>query len=94
MNAKQVIAVTAFALLGSSAAFAQEAESDRWMNVDSTKSRAEVRADVLRADRALLAAGEVNVFPELAAESTRSRDEVRAEAATAVGDFNALNIGA
>ena len=45
MNAKQLIAVSALAFLGANAAFAQEATSDAWMKVASTKSRAEVQAE-------------------------------------------------
>ena len=50
MNAKQVIAVSALALLGANTAFAQEASSDAWMKVASTKSRAEVQAEVAATD--------------------------------------------
>ena len=45
MNAKQLIAVSALAFVGANAAIAQEATSDAWMKVASTKSRDEVRAE-------------------------------------------------
>jgi lipopolysaccharide export system protein LptA len=80
MNAKQLIAVSAIALLGANAAFAQEATSDAWMKVASTKSRAEVQAETAAADRAVVRAGEATVFAATAAQGSRSRDEVRAEA--------------
>ena len=51
MNAKQLIAISAFAILGSNAAFAQEATSDTWMNAESTKSRAQVQAEAARTER-------------------------------------------
>ena len=80
MNAKQVIAVSALAFLGANAAIAQEATSDAWMKVASTKSRAEVQAEAAAADRAVVRAGEATVFAATPAQATKSRDEVRAEA--------------
>jgi hypothetical protein len=78
MNAKQLIAVSALAFLGANAAIAQEATSDAWMKVASTKSRAEVQAETAAADRAVVRAGEATVFA--ATPATKSRAEVRAEA--------------
>lgn len=95
MNVKQLIAVSALAFLGTQAAFAQEATSDRWMDAQATKSRAEVVAEVQRTDRDVLAAGEASVFPELAADATRSRADVRAQAQRHAGlAIDPLNIGA
>ena len=96
MNAKQVIAVSALAFLGANAAFAQEASSDAWMQVASTKSRADVQSEVARADRAVLHAGEASVFAKAPAQSGKSRDEVRAEARGSASRFasGAYNVGA
>jgi len=94
MNAKQVIAVSALAFLGVNAAIAQEATSDAWMKVASTKSRAEVQAEAKSADRAIMLAGEATVFADT--QSVRSRDEVRAEARGSATRFatGAYNVGA
>ena len=94
MNAKQVIAVSALAFLGANAAIAQEATSDAWMKVASTKSRAEVQAEAAAADRAVVRAGEATVFADT--QSVRSRDEVRAEARGSATRFatGAYNVGA
>jgi hypothetical protein len=81
MNIRQILAVSAIALVGTSA-FAVEGE--QWKPEASTLTRAEVRADLARAQ----AAGQVgNVsatygdFVLQAATPSRSRTEVRAEAA-------------
>jgi lipopolysaccharide export system protein LptA len=96
MNAKQVIAVSALALLGANTAFAQEASSDAWMKVASTKSRAEVQAEVAATDRAVLRAGEATVFAATPAHASKSRDEVRAEARANGARFtqDVSNVGA
>ena len=96
MNAKQVIAVSALAFLGANAAFAQEASSDAWMQVASTKSRADVQSEVDQADRAVLQAGEATVFAKAPAQAGKSRDEVRAEARGSASRFagGAYNVGA
>jgi hypothetical protein len=96
MNAKQVIAVSALAFLGANAAFAQEASSDAWMKAASSKSRAEVQAEVARADSAVVRAGEATVFAATPAQGSKSRDEVRAEARGSASRFavGAYNVGA
>ena len=94
MNAKQVIVVSALAFLGANAAIAQEATSDAWMKVASTKSRAEVQAAAKSADQAIVRAGEATVFADT--QSVKSRDEVRAEARGSASRFSvgAYNVGA
>ena len=80
MNAKQLIAaVTVFAAAG--AAFAGEnAEYVDFNNIKSTKTRAEVRAELEQAYAAgQLVRSEYVDFTNVAA-STRSREEVRKEA--------------
>ena len=99
MNAKQLIAVSAIAFLGTNAAFAQEATSDSWQKVASTKSRAEVQAEVAkaRAEGVILSAGEATIFVDApVAKSTKSRDEVRTEARSNAHRFqvDVYNIGA
>lgn len=80
MNVRHVLAISAIALVGSSA-FA--AEGEQWKPEASTLTRAEVRAELARAQ----AAGEVGnltasygEFVLHAAAPSRSRVEVRAEA--------------
>ncbi|HEU0203926.1 MAG TPA: DUF4148 domain-containing protein [Burkholderiaceae bacterium] len=70
-------------MLGSTVALAQEASSSP-ENVMSTRSRAEVRAelDAARADGALVNRGEVTEF-RIDRTSTRERAQVRAEALAA-----------
>lgn len=93
MQAKQLIAVSALAFLGTTA-FAQEATSDAWQHVVSTQSRAEVRAEALRTDRDVRAAGEATRFGAQPA-SVKSRDAVRAEARAQVGRaVDSFNVGA
>ena len=96
MNAKQVIAVSALAFLGANAAFAQEASSDAWMQVASSKSRAEVKAEAAATQRAVLRAGEATVFADAPAGDVKSRDQVRAEARANANRFtpDVFNVGA
>lgn len=102
MNAKQLFAVAAFAVIGTSA-FATEAE--QFVPQNGSLTRAEVRAELSRAQ----AAGELAVAPEAYGGFTavakapkldeskvaRSRDDVRAEARAAVRSnaFNTLYVG-
>lgn len=98
MNAKQLFAAAAFAVIGSSA-FAAEAE--QFVPHNGALTRAEVRAELNRAQ----AAGELATVAETyggyvsvakaapkldEAKVARSRDEVRAEARAAVRS-NAVN---
>lgn len=72
MNAKQVIATAALAVLGSSAAFAQSSEIDLQhfgQNQASTVSRAAVRADVQSA----IASGELTTASEVLAAALPAR---------------------
>jgi hypothetical protein len=72
MNAKQVIATAALAVLGSSAAFAQSSEIDLQhfgQNQASTVSRAAVRAEVLSAQ----AKGELAIPGEVLAAAVPAR---------------------
>ena len=95
MNTKHLIAAAAIAFAGTGA-FATEAT--QFTDTPSTASRAEVKAELARAQ----AAGELNqvsalygyVQPVFA--SVRTRAEVRAEAVQAARDhsFNALYLGA
>jgi hypothetical protein len=95
MNTKHLIAAVAIAFVGTGA-FASEAT--QFTDTPSTLSRAEVKAELARAQ----AAGELNqvsalygyVQPTMA--SVRTRAEVRAEAVQAARDhsFNLLYVGA
>jgi hypothetical protein len=97
MNTQQLIAITTLAFAGS-AAFAQEATSDAWMQVAGTQTRSAVTADVAqaRAEGSLQQGGEATVFSVRPLASNISRDEVRAEARAAVRDstIDVYNVGA
>ena len=96
MNTRQrfaSVAIAAVAAFAGTAAFAQEATSDAWMNAASTKTRAEVQAELARAR----AAGELTVTEADYGRLPRtpgvaSRDAVRAElaAARASGEWRTL----
>ena len=97
MNSKLLYAATiAIALLGSGAAMATEAT--QFLAPASTLTRAEVKAELARAQ----AAGELNRpsaqfgSAEPAKASVRTRAEVRSEAIQAARDhsFNPLYVGA
>ena len=95
MNTKHLIAALSIAFVGTTA-FASEAT--QFTDTPSTATRAEVKAELARAQ----AAGELNqvsalygyVQPTMA--SVRTRAEVRAEAVQAARDnrFNMLYVGA
>ena len=92
MNRKTLITATAFALLGATSAFAQEATSDTWQQVQATKSRAEVQAELLQARKdGSIKFGSAGYIEPL--KSVRSRAEVRAEVAQAraSGELDAIN---
>ena len=102
MNAKQLFAAAAIALIGTSA---MAVEADQFVPQAGALTRAEVRAELARAQ----AAGEVATvsasygsFAPVArvaykaneSQAARSRDEVRAEArAAARSNVNSLYIG-
>jgi hypothetical protein len=83
MNARTLIALATFAIAASAGtAFAQEATPDSWGEVASTKSRAQVLAELkqARADGSIKAGGAGYLNPIV---SQKSRDTVRAEAVAA-----------
>lgn len=95
MNTKHLIAALAIAFVGTGA-FASEAT--QFTNTPSTLTRAEVKAELARAQ----AAGELNQASELygyaqpVIASVRTRAEVRAEAVKAAHEhgFNQYYVGA
>ena len=95
MNTRQrfaSVAIAAVAAFAGTAAFAQEATSDAWMNAASTKTRAEVQAELqqARADGSIRfsRAGYIETL-----QSTKSRDAVKAEtlAARSSGELQHIN---
>ena len=95
MNTRQrlaSVAIAAVAAFSGAAAFAQEATSDAWMNAASTKTRAEVQAELqqARADGSIRfsRAGYIETLT-----STKSRDAVKAEtlAARSTGELAHIN---
>jgi Domain of unknown function (DUF4148) len=95
MNTKHIIAAAAIALMGTGA-FASEAT--QFTDTPSTLTRAEVKAELARAQ----AAGELSQpsalygYAQPVTASVRTRAEVRAEALQAARDhsFNMLYVGA
>jgi uncharacterized protein YdbL (DUF1318 family) len=85
MNRKPLFTTTtlALALLGSGAAFAQEASSDAWMQAAATKSRAQVQAELQQARKdgtiRATAAGYMTPFKAVA-----TRADVHTEVMTAL----------
>lgn len=85
-------AITAVAALAGTAAFAQEATSDTWMNAASAKTRAEVQAELqqARADGSIRfsRAGYIETL-----KSTKTREAVKAEtlAARRSGELQHIN---
>ena len=90
---KQLLAASAIALLGTGTAFAQEATPDTWLQAaHSTKSRAEVSAELFAARQA----GLTKAWSAGYMEPVRShalRAEVKAQTAQAIqsGELKAIN---
>lgn len=84
MNAKQLIAAVSFFAAGAAFAEAPQQVVD-FSNVQTTKTRAEVRAELEQAYRTgqTLASSPAMQIVEYASPSTRSRADVRAEAVQA-----------
>jgi hypothetical protein len=85
MNRKSLVATTSFALalLGSGAAFAQEATSDAWMQAAMSSSRTQVQAELQQARKdGSIRAGSVGYLPPF--KAVASRADVRTAAMTAL----------
>jgi len=91
MNAKQLLAVLAVAMAGN---VAMAAEATQFDDTPSTLTRAEVKADLQRADRTLMSGGEATVFVDHPVAASVSRDEARAQARPVrVPKYDPLNAG-
>jgi hypothetical protein len=94
MNRKSLLslATLSIALIGSGAAFAQEATPDTWTQVAGNKSRVEVNAELqqARANGSILAGERGYIEP---ARSVASRAPVNAEAVAALrsGEAEVIN---
>ena len=93
MNTRNILALATFAIAAASgSAFAQEATSDAWMNAASTKTRADVMAELkqARADGSIKAVSAGYLNPIV---SQKSRADVRAEvlAAARSGELERLD---
>lgn len=90
MNTRTLIALATLAFTG--AAFAQEATSDEWMNVVSSKSRSQVLAELAQAQADGSIAATRDGYLEVLA-SRRTRAEVRRETLAALrnGEYARLN---
>lgn len=91
MNRKHII-VAALAIIGSTAAFAQEATSDAWMNAAATKSRAQVAAELAqaRAD-GTTKAWSAGYIEKLKVSKTRAEVVSETLAARQSGELEAIN---
>ncbi len=90
---RQLIAAAAIALLGTGAAFAQEATPDTWLqSAQSTKSRADVSAELTAARQSGLTKAWSAGYMEPVRNSAL-RAEVRARTLQAIqsGEVNAIN---
>ena len=92
MNRKQFFAAAAIAVLGTSA-FAQEATPDTWRDVQLSKSRAEVQAELAQARQDGTIKAWSAGYIEPLKGSLKSRAEVRAEVELArhSGELQAIN---
>ena len=91
MNSKQLFAAAAFALIGSTA-FAQEATSDAWMNVASTKSTAQVAAELAQAKQdGSIKATSAGYNNPLGVSKTRAEVVAATLAARRSGELDAIN---
>lgn len=94
MNRKSLLslATLSIALIGSGAAFAQEATSDAWMQAATNKSRVQVHAELqqARSDGSIRAGERDYIEP---ARSVASRATVHAEAVAALrsGEVHVIN---
>lgn len=90
---KQFLAASAIALLGTGAAFAQEATPDTWLQTaKSTQSRADVSADLAAARKAGLTKSWSAGYMERPG-STAARADVKAQTVKAIrsGEVKAIN---
>src|SRR4051794_14320366 len=91
MSRKQVFAAIAFAVAGT-AAFAQEATPDSWMQQPAVKSMQEVRSELYQARKdGSIKATSLGYIETIA--SVKSREEVRTEAISArrTGELHAID---
>jgi hypothetical protein len=93
MNIRNITVATLVVLTAAGSCWAQEAESDAWMRLESSSPRASVRAE---RDTALAAARQSHVVDEnswMQSPGVRTRAAVRAElqAARASGEFQRIN---
>jgi hypothetical protein len=91
MNRKSLLSLStlAIALIGSGAAFAQEATSDTWTQAAGNKSRVQVNAELqqARSNGSILAGERAYIEP---ARSVASRATVQAEAVAALRSGEAV----
>jgi hypothetical protein len=85
-NARNILAISAVALFGMTAAYAQEATPDTWTKINTSASVQDVRADAVAAQKAgNISYGEATRHGVKAAQLTPvSRAQVQAEAREAV----------
>ena len=92
MNTRQLLALSTIAFAAASgSAFAQEATSDAWMNVVSTKTRAEVSAELgaARADGSIKAVSAGYITP-IVSQKTRAQVHQEVLAAARSGELERL----
>ena len=91
MQVKTFIAAAALAFVGATA-FAQEATSDAWMNANTTKSRAEVNAELQQARASgLTKAWSAGYIEKMSSSQSRADVALAARTARANGDAERMN---
>ncbi|MDY7573533.1 DUF4148 domain-containing protein [Actimicrobium sp. CCI2.3] len=94
MNAKKLIAAVAMFAAAGSVFAADLMPFPEMDNFQSTKTRADVRAEVLRdRDQIAYAHGDIGAFEQPATTTTRTRLAVRKEATESVRNHRSTNIG-
>ena len=87
-----VAAVTAASLLSAGAAFAQEATPDTWLQVQSTKSRADVSAELTAARQSgLTKAWSAGYMEPVRSSALRATVQASTLQAIASGELKAIN---
>ena len=92
-NTRQFLAASALALLGTSAAFAQEATPDTWLQAaQSTQTRADVSADLAAARQSgLTKAWSAGYMEPVRSHLVRAEVKAATARAIATGEVKAIN---
>jgi len=92
MNTAKTLIAVAFSFAAIGSAVAKEATSDAWMNIDSSKSRAQVQAELAqaRADGSIRAFS-AGYIPSVASSKTRAEVVAELSAARKSGELDRIH---